>query len=77
MIAQVVGRMQLSFESKDGSCIEGTNMYCLVQNPNVEGLEAIKVYVPKSIEIPKGLEINKKVNIDFNHKGKIVSINLI
>lgn len=77
MIVQVVGKQEMSFETKDGSHVEGTNIFALTSNPNVNGFEAMKVFVPKTIEIPKGLELNKKVNIDFNHKGKIVGINLI
>ncbi len=77
MIVQIVGRQEMSFDTKEGSHIDGTNLFCLVPNPNVEGLEALKIFVPKAIEIPKGLETNKKVNIDFNHKGKIASISLI
>ena len=77
MIVQVVGKQEMSFETKDGSHVEGTNIFALTSNPNVNGFEALKVFVPKTIEIPKGLELNKKVNIDFNHKGKIVGINLI
>ena len=77
MIVQVVGKQEMSFETKDGSHVEGTNIFALTSNPNVNGFEAMKVFVPKTIEIPKGLELNKKVNIDFNHKGKIVGINII
>lgn len=77
MVVQVVGKQEMSFETKDGSHVEGTNLFGLTSNPNVNGLEALKVFVPRTIEIPKGLELNKKVNIDFNHKGKIVGINLI
>lgn len=77
MIVQVVGKQEMSFETKDGSHIDGTNLFALTSNPNVDGFEAIKVFVPRTIDIPKGLEINKKANIDFNHKGKIVGISLV
>ena len=69
-------RVYLSFDTKEGNHIEGTNLYLLTQNPNVEGLEAIKLFVPRSIALPKGMELNKKVNVEFNHKGKLVKISL-
>lgn len=77
MVVQIVGRQNLSFSTKDGSNVEGTYLFCLAPNPNIEGLEAVKIFVKRDIEIPKGLELNKKANIEFNHKGKIESINLI
>lgn len=76
MIYQVVGRQEMSFDTQDGNHIDGTNLFCLAQNPNVEGLEAIKLFVSRGIVIPKGLEMNKKINIEFNHKGKITEITL-
>ena len=38
---------QMSFDTKEGNHVEGTNLYLLAQNPNVEGLEAIKLFVPR------------------------------
>ena len=76
MVVQVVGRQKISFDTRDGSHVEGTNLYCLAHNPNIDGLEAMKLYVPVEIEIPKGLELNAKVHIDFNHKGKIEAIRI-
>lgn len=76
MVVQIVGKQDISFDTKDGSRIEGKNLFCLAPNPNIEGLEAMKLFVPKEIEIPKGLELNKKIHIDFNHKGKIEAISI-
>ena len=76
MVVQVVGMQDMSFDTKEGSHIDGTNLFCLAPNPNIEGLEALRIFVPRTVGIPKGLELNKKVNIDFNHKGKIAGINL-
>lgn len=76
MIVQIVGKQKMSFDTKDGSHIEGTNLFCLASNPNIEGLEAMKLFVPKEIEIPKELELNKKVHIDFTHRGKIEAIRI-
>ena len=76
MVVQVVGRQKISFDTKDGSHIEGVALFCLAQNANIDGLEAMKLFVPKEIEIPKGLELNTKVHIDFNHKGKIEAISI-
>lgn len=77
MVVQVVGIKKISFDTRDGSHVEGTNLFCLANNPNIDGLEAMKLYVPIEIEIPKGLELNKKVNVDFNQKGKIQQISAI
>ena len=65
MIVQVVGKQEMSFETKDGSHVEGTNLFGLTSNPNVDGLEVLKVFVPRTIEIPKGLELNKIVGINL------------
>lgn len=77
MLMQCVGISDMSFDTKDGNHIEGTNLYLLVQNPNVEGLEAIKLFVPSNITLPKGMEINKKIDAEFNHRGKLVKISLV
>lgn len=76
MLMQFVGISEMSFDTKEGNHIEGTNLYLLTQNPNVEGLEALKLFVPRSIALPKGMELNKKVDVEFNHKGKLVKISL-
>lgn len=76
MVVQVVGLQEMSFDTKEGSHIEGTNLFCLAPNNNINGLEALKLFVPKTVAIPKGLELNKKVNLDFNHKGRITDINI-
>ena len=83
MLMQFVGISEMSFDTKEGEDTfyltyksEGTNLYLLTQNPNVEGLEALKLFVPRSIALPKGMELNKKVDVEFNHKGKLVKISL-
>ena len=62
MLMQFVGIADMSFDTKEGNHVEGTNLYLLAQNPNVEGLEAIKLFVPRNIALPKGMELNKKMS---------------
>ena len=44
MIVQVVGKQEMSFETKDSSHVEDTNLFSLTSNPNVDGLEVLKVF---------------------------------
>lgn len=44
MIVQVVGKQEMSFETKDSSHVEDTNLFGLTSNPNVDGLEVLKVF---------------------------------
>lgn len=76
MIVQVVGKQRLDFDTKEGSHINGTNFFILYPNSNVDGLKADRIFVPIEIEIPKGLELNKKANFDFDNKGKVVGISI-
>ena len=49
MLMQFVGMADMSFDTKEGNHVEGTNLYLLAQNPNVEGLEACLLYTSRCV----------------------------
>jgi hypothetical protein len=76
MLYNVVGHRYLDFKSKEGNHIQGTNLYVTHEVTGVSGLATDKLFVRAEIEIPKGLDVGKRVSVNFNRNGGIVSISL-
>lgn len=69
-----MGKRSVNFTSSNGQNIEGISLYIAHEDPNVIGYATDKVFVPKGIDIPDSLKFGDNLNIIFNHKGKVVSI---
>ena len=77
MIVQLIGAKKLQFKSQNGQEISGTNLYVAFPEENTEGLRAERFFLKDSIELPKDVRLNDKIDISFNHKGKIEAVSKI
>lgn len=74
MKAKLVGKYRVHFTNNNGEEINGTKIYCLFQDENVEGLKTAEFFLKDGINLPEGTKINDAVDISFNMKGKVEMI---
>lgn len=73
--ARLIGTQEIGFlNSSTGERIEGVNIYTAFQADGVDGLRTEKFFLKESISLPKDIKINDMIEIAFNYKGKIESI---
>jgi hypothetical protein len=75
MQAQLVGVQRIDFTNNNGEKINGTNLFVAFVDENVEGLRTEKFFLKEGIALPKDTKLNDKIELSFNHKGKIEMIN--
>lgn len=68
-----MGIQPVKFTSNNGETIEGTNLYCGFVSEGVDGLKCEKWFVKPEISIPE-CKMNDTVDVDFDHRGKIIQI---
>lgn len=74
MITQIIGIQKIDFTNSDGQQIVGINIFAGYDDENVVGKKVEKFFVKESVDIPKDLKPNDRVNILFNSKGKVEGI---
>lgn len=74
MVVQVIGYSDVDFANKEGQHIKGKNIYMAFPDENCIGLCAQKVFIKDSVPFPKDFKINDRVNLSFNHKGKVEGV---
>ncbi len=74
MIAQLIGLQNINFTNQNGETINGTNMFVAFVDENVDGLRCDKFFLKENIALPKDIKLNDKINISFNHKGKVEEV---
>ena len=74
MMAKLIGLMGVNFINSNGEEVKGINIFTAFEDKNVQGLRTEKFFVKADITLPKDTKINDTLNISFNHKGKIESI---
>ncbi len=52
-------------------------MYVAFPDENTEGLQADRFFLKDSIELPKDIRLNDKIDLSFNHKGKIEAVSKV
>lgn len=77
LIVQLIGAKKLQFKSQSGQEISGTNLYVAFPDENTEGLQADRFFLKDSIELPKDIRLNDKIDLSFNHKGKIEAVSKV
>lgn len=77
MQAKLLGVMKVNFTNNQNEAVQGTNLFVAFQDENVEGLRTEKFFLKDSIALPKDIKINDVINIVFNFKGKIETVNKI
>lgn len=74
MKAQLVGVQGVHFTNNNGEEVNGTNIYCVFQYENVDGLRSEKFFLKDGITLPKDTKLNDTIDITFNMKGKVEAI---
>lgn len=74
MRGRLEGVQSIRFTNNTGEEISGMNIYVAFQDENVEGLKTEKFFLKSNISLPKDTKINDMLEISFNYKGKIESI---
>jgi len=74
MQAQLVGVQAINFTNGNGEKISGTNLFVAFRDENVEGLRTEKFFLKEGIALPEDTKLNDKIELSFNHKGKIEKV---
>ncbi|SEU22496.1 hypothetical protein SAMN05443270_3491 [Lacrimispora sphenoides] len=74
MQAQLVGVQHINCTNNSGEAINGTNLFVAFKDENVEGLRTEKFFLKDGINLPKETKLNDKLELSFNHKGKIEAV---
>ena len=77
MKVNLLGYKEVDFTNENNEHIKGTNLFVAHEDDDVTGLMTDKYFIKPTIAIPKGLELNKPFNVEFNRKGKVVSVSLV
>jgi len=75
MQAKLIGVMSVNFSNANGEQIQGNSIFLAFKDENVQGLRTEKFFLKDSIALPEQVKINDTLEISFNHKGKIESVN--
>lgn len=76
MIVQILGLQPINFTNEKNETITGINLYGGFKDENVQGICSKKWFLKQGM-LPKDIKINDKINISFNHKGKIEMIDKV
>ena len=74
MKAQLLGVQGIGFTNPNGEEIKGTNIFVAFEDSLVEGLRTERFFLKTGISLPKDVKINDMLDITFNYKGKIETI---
>lgn len=74
MVAKLLGLMNVNFTNNQGVVITGRNIFCAFEDTNVQGYRTEKFFLNNNISFPENTKINDNLNICFNYKGRIESI---
>lgn len=68
----VVGFRKVDFKDKDGQQISGTTLFLERNNPDVEGIETVKQFLPSRIEYTP--HVGDHIQLVYNRYGKIAQV---
>lgn len=74
MQAKLMGVMSVNFSNANGEQIQGNNIFLAFKDENVQGLRTEKFFLKDNIALPEQVKINDTLEVNFNFKGKIESI---
>ena len=74
MKVNLLGYQPLHFKNATGEEVNGTNIYVAFEDSNVTGFKADRFFLREEISLPKDTKINDCLDVEFNQKGKIISI---
>lgn len=74
MQARLIGAQGIAFTDPNGKEIKGMNIFTAFEDEMVEGLRCERFFLKEGISLPRETKINDMIDIVFNYKGKIISI---
>ena len=74
MVGTAIGIQPINFTNREGQQIVGTNLFVGYADENVRGLRAEKFFIRETIDLPKDIKPNDKLNLSFNSKGKVEEV---
>ena len=74
MKARFVGLHKIEFVNDKNEEIKGVTLYFAYPEEGVLGMTGGKAFLKEIVAIPKDLKLMDEINIEFNHKGKAISI---
>ena len=69
-----MGDRSYSFTNSNGEHISGKSLYIAFEEENVNGYCTDKVNLRPEIELPSGIKFGDNLVIQFDRKGKVVSV---
>jgi len=75
MLVRLTGYKRLDFIDDKGNPVKGTQLFANFAEDEVEGFAADKFFIKQSIALPNPLTPGTDYDIEFNRKGKVISVN--
>lgn len=77
MKCMLMGARDLEFKNDNGERVEGTSLYLAYETEGVTGYEVSKVFISPEKKPENLLDyVGSDIGVDFNQKGKVISIEL-
>lgn len=73
---KIIGFAENSFTAKDGTLVNGMNIYCSYESDRISGVGCERIYVPMS-RLEKGgyyPSLGDSIEVMYNKYGKVVGI---
>lgn len=74
MKAKLLGAQGIGFTNPNGEEIKGMNIFVAFEDEQVEGMRCERFFLKEGVSLPKETKINDTLELNFNYKGKIISI---
>ena len=74
---KILGKRKLDFTADDGRHIVGTTIWYGMESDSVEGYQVEKAFISPDVMAYKEIPLNEPVEISFNFKGRIQSIDVV
>jgi hypothetical protein len=74
MQATLRGFRKLDFVSDKNENIQGIQLFVSFTDSSVSGEMTEKLFIRPEVAIPEGIKPGDKLNLYFNHKGKVEAI---
>lgn len=74
---KIFGKRKVDFTTDDSRRIVGTTVWYGILMDSVDGYMVEKAFISPDVVAYKDIPVDTEVDITFNHKGKVVAIDLV
>lgn len=75
---KIYGIKKVDYVSKKtGNRVLGTELHCIYEDKNVEGLACELVWINKDVQIPENMIVGSTVEFYYDKYRNVVSINVV